>query len=192
MMDTVILCADQDKWPDLFTRFTQETSVLLKDGSTLQNALDDLKPNQISAGWFLFNKASELTQDNITSFYRVFVPLGKMSIKFQEPASNDEIDKIETQLILCGFVVEKIDNGHLLVVKQSFKPATLPTKAPEEVKPAIKTAFSEIIKDGGNKEIIAEDNLLKDDFAVKKPKEDAGCGPTVRKACKNCTCGRAK
>lgn len=198
-MDTLLYASNGQIPADIVSRFAQETTKSVKDASELNATLDTLKTGQISASWLQFANPSEITTRTISQLYNVFVPLGKMTISFATEAKNEELDALADKMLVCGFVVTKISNSELLGVKQSFKPTSLskPTKL-EEAKTtateAPKNDFASLIKNPNSKETVSEDALLGNgtDIAGKAPaKKDESCA-TAPKACKNCSCGRAK
>lgn len=143
-------------------------------------------------------------------FLRLLKPNGKLILR--EPAANrtaDVSEKLAANLTLSGFVNTQISNVSDQVQVTSAKPSwELGAASSIQLKKKAKSAWSADAQDNG--ELLDEDKLLDESDLVRpvKSKSSAHIGPSrtdasapgddceltegTRKACKNCSCGRAE
>lgn len=145
-----------------------------------------------------------ITEDLLEEFGRILKPGG--NILFQMPLassdnSNEQQSTLERKLLFAGFLdvqaletkaFLQIESAHYLTVKG--KKASWKAGSSFSLKNNTKTVPKIQLQLDDDSDLIDEDSLLTEED-LKKPQlpvaGDCGVGST-RKACKNCTCGRAE
>jgi SAM-dependent methyltransferase len=126
-------------------------------------------------------------------FLRLLKPNGKLILR--EPAVNrtaDVSEKLAANLTLSGFVNTQISNVSDQVQVSSAKPSwEVGAASSIQLKKKAKSAWS--VDAHENSELLDEDKLLDESDLVRPTKgDDCELTDGARKACKNCTCGRAE
>lgn len=109
---------------------------------------------------------------------------------------NVDLTKLQVQLTLAGFgpaaagahgVASAAKPAWQAGARAALSLRRAPAPAPA---PAWKLGLAD---DDADDLLVDEDALLtEEDLARPAPPTDTGCGPAVKKACKNCSCGRAE
>jgi len=143
--------------------------------------------------------------------FKKLVPGGKIAVKMTNGKANF------LNFVMCGFIDIKSDEIEVVANKPKFKIGTsqqLKPKQPENSSPKQSEnsttpnqqeiiiekkpeTISNLSSFAQNKELdqnlIKEDDLLEKEDLLVKPKSNDDCETTSeRKACKNCSCGRAE
>eukprot|EP00029_Vermamoeba_vermiformis_P002723 TRINITY_DN13098_c0_g1_i1.p1 TRINITY_DN13098_c0_g1~~TRINITY_DN13098_c0_g1_i1.p1 ORF type:complete len:271 (-),score=65.18 TRINITY_DN13098_c0_g1_i1:85-873(-) len=190
----VLVIGDHAQASDLVQTISQQTkNVTVKQHS---DNLADLRDSSADLIVSVANTAVHHQSDKLSllfDFLRLLKPNGKLILR--EPAANrtaDVSEKLAANLTLSGFVNTQISNVSDQVQVTSAKPSwELGAASSIQLKKKAKSAWSADAQDNG--ELLDEDKLLDESDLVRPVKSD-DCELTegTRKACKNCSCGRAE
>jgi hypothetical protein len=123
-------------------------------------------------------------------------PGGHLSVK-QVARSTGEVESctssLRTELIMLGMasVSVKDTKEELVIVVTGEKRERREAEALRMAPAPEKVSWKISAGDDEDDELIDEEDLLGDDIAVVEA-APAACGPSAKKACANCTCGRAE
>jgi len=173
----------------------QKTFSVEKSQILLENEVKSLNSSSQYDG-IVYHSVTNENSHNLKSLSSVLKNGG--SFILQEPKLQEREKEIFMNLTLAGFVDVKKNQDNFVSVKPNWKIGTgqlLPKKRNQtetNTKPQTKV-WSLNSSDITEEDLVDENNLLEDeDLKIpKKQNMDCETGPR-KKACKNCSCGRAE
>lgn len=126
------------------------------------------------------HEADGSTQLPVQQWFSLLQPGGKLSVSFPDQAGQAKA--LRSQLLFAGFLVDAEESHHLEASKPAWDVGSSATL------PASRVVLRPTEEDEVDDDLVDEEGLL-DDHTPAAPAEDCS---KKRRACKNCTCGRAE